>query len=106
MYDQVVGSKLPELDSGKESELYFSDTFKIVEQNKKNGYVNKIPEKISVAFCIDENLVEKIGTLIYSISENTSSFVNAYITYDNLSERSLARLAMLNKIIPRLILDY
>ena len=51
-------------------------------------------------------IVEKIGTLIYSISENTSSFVNAYITYDNLSERSLARLAMLNKIIPRLILDY
>ena len=100
VYDQVVGSKLPELDSGKESELYFSDTFKIVKQNKKNGYVNKIPEKISVAFCIDENLVEKIGTLIYSISENTSSFVNAYITYDNLSEKSLARLAMLNKIIP------
>ena len=100
MYDQVVGNKLPELDSGKESELYFSDTFKIAEQNKKNGYVNKIPEKISVAFCIDENLVEKIGTLIYSISENTSSFVNAYITYDNLSEKSLARLAMLNKIIP------
>ena len=100
VYDDLAGNRLPELDNGKESELYFSDTFKIVGQNKKNGYVNKVPEKISVAFCIDENLVEKIGTLIYSIGENTSSFVNAYITYDNLSERSLARLAMLNKIIP------
>lgn len=99
VYDQVVGNKLPELDSGKESELYFSDTFKIAEQNKKNGYVNKIPEKISVAFCIDENLVEKIGTLIYSISENTSSFVNAYITYDNLSEKSLKKLTLLNDIL-------
>lgn len=99
VYDQVVGNKLPELDSGKESELYFSDTFKIVEQNKKNGYVNKVPEKISVAFCIDENLVDKIGTLIYSISENTSSFVNAYITYDNLSEKSLKKLTLLNDIL-------
>lgn len=100
VYDEVAGNRLPELDNGEESELYFSDTFKIVGQNKKNGYVNKVPEKISVAFCIDENLVEKIGTLIYSIGENTSSFVDAYITYDNLSEKSLAKLAMLNKIIP------
>lgn len=100
VYDEVAGNRLPELDNGKESELYFSDTFKIVGQNKKNGYVNKVPEKISVAFCIDENLVEKIGTLIYSIGENTSTFVDAYITYDNLSEKSLAKLAMLNKIIP------
>ena len=100
VYDDLAGNRLPELDNGKESELYFSDTFKIVGQNKKNGYVNKVPEKISVAFCIDENLVEKIGTLIYSIGENTSSFVDAYITYDNLSEKSLAKLEMLNKIIP------
>ena len=99
VYDQVVGSKLPELDSGKESELYFSDTFKIVEQNKKNGYVNKIPEKISVAFCIDENLVKHIGTLLYSVDENTSSFVDAYIIYDNLSEKSLKKLTSLNDIL-------
>ena len=99
VYDQVVGSKLPELDSGKESELYFSDTFKIVEQNKKNGYVNKITEKISIALCTDENLVKHIGTLLYSVDENTSSFVDAYIIYDNLSEKSLKKLTSLNDIL-------
>ena len=98
VYDQVVGNKLPELDSGKESELYFSDTFKIVEQNKKNGYTNKIPEKISIALCTDENLVKHIGTLLYSVDENTSSFVDAYIIYDNLSEKSLKKLTALNDI--------
>lgn len=92
VYDQVVGNKLPELDSGKESELYFSDTFKIAEQNKKNGYVNKVAEKISIALCTDENLVKHIGTLLYSVDENTSSFVDAYIIYDNLSEKSLKKL--------------
>ena len=99
VYDQVVGSKLPELDSGKESELYFSDTFKIAEQNKKNGYVNKITEKISIALCTDENLVKHIGTLLYSVDENTSSFVDAYIIYDNLSEKSLKKLTSLNDIL-------
>ena len=99
VYDQVVGNKLPELDSGKESELYFSDTFKIVEQNKKNGYVNKIPEKISIALCTDENLVKHIGTLLYSVDENTSSFVDTYIIYDNLSEKSLKKLTSLNDIL-------
>ena len=99
VYDQVVGNKLPELDSGKEFELYFSDTFKIVEQNKKNGYVNKITEKISIALCTDENLVKHIGTLLYSVDENTSSFVDAYIIYDNLSEKSLKKLTSLNDIL-------
>ena len=99
VYDQVVGSKLPELDSGKESELYFSDTFKIVKQNKKNGYVNKVAEKISIALCTDENLVKHIGTLLYSVDENTSSFVDAYIIYDNLSEKSLKKLILLNDIL-------
>ncbi|UTX36761.1 glycosyltransferase [Ligilactobacillus salivarius] len=99
VYDQVVGNKLPELDSGKESELYFSDTFKIVEQNKKNGYVNKVPEKISIALCTDENLVKHIGTLLYSVDENTSSFVDTYIIYDNLSEKSLKKLTSLNDIL-------
>ena len=98
VYDQVVGNKLPELDSGKESELYFSDTFKIAEQNKKNGYVNKVAEKISIALCTDENLVKHIGTLLYSVDENTSSFVDAYIIYDNLSEKSLKKLTALNDI--------
>ena len=99
VYDQVVGNKLPELDSGKESELYFSDTFKIAEQNKKNGYVNKVAEKISIALCTDENLVKHIGTLLYSVDENTSSFVDAYIIYDNLSEKSLKKLTLLNDIL-------
>ena len=99
VYDQIVGNKLPELDSGKEFELYFSDTFKIVEQNKKNGYVNKITEKISIALCTDENLVKHIGTLLYSVDENTSSFVDAYIIYDNLSEKSLKKLTSLNDIL-------
>ena len=99
VYDQVVGSKLPELDSGKESELYFSDAFKIVKQNKKNGYVNKVAEKISIALCTDENLVKHIGTLLYSVDENTSSFVDAYIIYDNLSEKSLKKLTSLNDIL-------
>lgn len=99
VYDQVVGNKLPELDSGKEFELYFSDTFKIVEQNKKNGYVNKVPEKISIALCTDENLVKHIGTLLYSVDENTSSFVDTYIIYDNLSEKSLKKLTSLNDIL-------
>ena len=99
VYDQVVGSKLPELDSGKESELYFSDAFKIVKQNKKNGYVNKVAEKISIALCTDENLVKHIGTLLYSVDENTSSFVDAYIIYDNLSEKSLKKLILLNDIL-------
>ncbi|OQQ78755.1 glycosyltransferase [Ligilactobacillus salivarius] len=99
VYDQVVGNKLPELDSGKESELYFSDTFKIAEQNKKNGYVNKVAEKISIALCTDENLVKHIGTLLYSVDENTSSFVDAYIIYDNLSEKSLKKLTSLNDIL-------
>ncbi|MDM8206124.1 glycosyltransferase [Ligilactobacillus salivarius] len=99
VYDQVVGNKLPELDSGKESELYFSDAFKIVKQNKKNGYVNKVAEKISIALCTDENLVKHIGTLLYSVDENTSSFVDAYIIYDNLSERSLKKLILLNDIL-------
>ena len=99
VYDQVVGNKLPELDSGKESELYFSDAFKIVKQNKKNGYVNKVAEKISIALCTDENLVKHIGTLLYSVDENTSSFVDAYIIYDNLSEKSLKKLILLNDIL-------
>ncbi|MDW3023794.1 glycosyltransferase [Ligilactobacillus salivarius] len=99
VYDQVVGNKLPELDSGKESELYFSDTFKIVEQNKKNGYVNRVAEKISIALCTDENLVKHIGTLLYSVDENTSSFVDAYIIYDNLSEKSLKKLTSLSDIL-------
>lgn len=81
VYDEVAGNKLPELDKGKESGLYFSDAFKVVEQNKKNGYTNKIPEKISIALCTDENLVKHIGTLLYSVDENTSSFVDAYIIY-------------------------
>lgn len=99
VYDQVVGNKLPELDSGKEFELYFSDTFKIVEQNKKNGYVNKVPEKISIALCTDENLVKHIGTLLYSVDENTSSFVDTYIIYDNLSKKSLKKLTSLNDLL-------
>ncbi|MDN4848854.1 glycosyltransferase [Ligilactobacillus salivarius] len=99
VYDQVVGNKLPELDSGKESELYFSDAFKIVKQNKKNGYVNKVAEKISIALCTDENLVKHIGTLLYSVDENTSSFVDAYIIYDNLSKKSLKKLILLNDIL-------
>lgn len=98
VYDEVAGNKLPELDKGKESGLYFSDAFKVVEQNKKNGYTNKIPEKISIALCTDENLVKHIGTLLYSVDENTSSFVDAYIIYDNLSEKSLKKLTALNDI--------
>ncbi len=98
VYDEVAGNKLPELDKGKESGLYFSDAFKVVEQNKKNGYTNKIPEKISIALCTDENLVKHIGTLLYSVDENTSSFVDAYIIYDNLSEKSLKKLTTLNDI--------
>ena len=98
VYDGTNGNKLPELDIAENSELYFSDTYKLVKENRKANYISKIPEKISIALCTDENLVEHIGTLLYSIDVNTSSFVDVYIMYYNLSEKSLDELARLNDI--------
>lgn len=98
VYDDMNWNKLPKLDTSEDSELYFSDTYKLVEENRKANYISEIPEKINVALCTDENLIGHIGTLLYSIDVNTSSFVDVYIMYYDLSEKSLDELARLNDI--------
>lgn len=100
IYDEVNGNRLPELITGKESELYFSNIYKLVRKIKKSNYTSKISEKVSIALCIDENLVEHVGVLLYSISVNTSSFVDVYIIHDNLSYSSLEKLTELDKSFP------
>ena len=100
VYDEVNGNRLPELITGKESELYFSNIYKLVRKIKKSNYTSKISEKVSIALCIDENLVEHVGVLLYSISVNTSSFVDVYIIHDNLSYSSLEKLTELDKSFP------
>ena len=100
VYDEVNGNKLPELITGKESELYFSNIYKLVRKIKKSNYTSKISEKVNIALCIDENLVEHVGVLLYSISVNTSSFVDVYIIHDNLSYSSLEKLTELDKSFP------
>lgn len=99
VYDEKNGNRLPELIMGSESELYFSNVYKIARKIKESDYTSKIPEKVSIALCIDENLVEHVGVLLYSISVNTSSFVDVYIIYDNLSYDSLDKLTQLCKKI-------
>ncbi|AOO73098.1 glycosyltransferase [Ligilactobacillus salivarius] len=100
IYDEVNGNRLPELITGKESELYFSNIYKLVRKIKKSNYTSKISEKVSITLCIDENLVEHVGVLLYSISVNTSSFVDVYIIHDNLSYSSLEKLTELDKSFP------
>ena len=100
VYDEVNGNRLPELITGKESELYFSNVYELVRKIKKSNYTSKISEKVSIALCIDENLVEHVGVLLYSISVNTSSFVDVYIIHDNLSYSSLEKLTELDKSFP------
>ena len=100
VYDEVNGNRLPELITGKESELYFSNIYRLVRKIKKSNYTSKISEKVSIALCIDENLVEHVGVLLYSISVNTSSFVDVYIIHDNLSYSSLEKLTELDKSFP------
>ena len=43
VYDGTNGNKLPELDIAENSELYFSDTYKLVKENRKANYISKIP---------------------------------------------------------------
>ena len=38
VYDGTNGNKLPELDIAENSELYFSDTYKLVKENRKANY--------------------------------------------------------------------
>ena len=79
---------------------YFSNIYRLVRKIKKSNYTSKISEKVSIALCIDENLVEHVGVLLYSISVNTSSFVDVYIIHDNLSYSSLEKLTELDKSFP------
>ena len=44
--------------------------------------------------------MEHVGVLLYSISVNTSSFVDVYIIHDNLSYSSLEKLTELDKSFP------
>ena len=86
-----------ELVWGKGSEFHFSNTYSIVEKNRIEQYKPKISSTIEVALCIDDNVVDYMETLIYSIYKNTSSYVNVNIIYKELSDESLDKLAWIDE---------
>ncbi|MET3557935.1 lipopolysaccharide biosynthesis glycosyltransferase [Streptococcus rupicaprae] len=61
--------------------------------------MDKIP--IHIALCLDEKLVEYVGTLIYSISKHhTSHILLVHIVHQGLEEENLIYLAHLEKLFP------
>ena len=86
-----------ELVWGKGNEFHFSNTYSIVEKNRIEQYKPNIPSTIEVALCIDDNVVDYMETLIYSIYKNTSSYVNVNIIYKELSDESLDKLAWIDE---------
>ena len=85
-----------ELIWGKGNEFHFSNTYSIVEKNRIEQYKPNIPSAIEVALCIDDNVMDYMETLIYSIYKNTSSYVNVNIIYKKLSDESLGKLAWID----------
>lgn len=85
-----------ELIWGKGNEFHFSNTYSIVEKNRIEQYKPNIPSAIEVALCIDDNVMDYMETLIYSIYKNTSSYVNVNIIYKKLSDESLDKLAWID----------
>lgn len=85
-----------ELIWGKGNEFHFSNTYSIVEKNRIEQYKPNIPSAIEVALCIDDNVIDYMETLIYSIYKNTSSYVNVNIIYKKLSDESLDKLAWID----------
>lgn len=85
-----------ELVWGKGNEFHFSNTYSIVEKNRIEQYKPNIPSTIEVALCIDDNVMDYMETLIYSIYKNTSSYVNVNIIYKKLSDESLDKLAWID----------
>ena len=86
-----------ELVWGKGNEFHFSNTYSIVEKNRIEQYEPEIPSTIEVALCIDDNVMDYMETLIYSIYKNTSSYVNVNIIYKELSDESLDKLAWIDE---------
>lgn len=82
---------------GKGNEFHFSNTYSIVEKNRIEQYEPEIPSTIEVALCIDDNVMDYMETLIYSIYKNTSSYVNVNIIYKELSDESLDKLAWIDE---------
>ena len=82
---------------GKGSEFHFSNTYNLVENNKIRQYKQKIPETIEVALCVDNNVIDYVGSLVYSIYKHISSFVNIYVIYKELSNESLEKLNWINE---------
>lgn len=92
----VEESRNSDLIWGKGSEFHFSNTYNFVENNKIRQYKQKIPETIEVALCVDNNVIDYVGSLVYSIYKHTSSYVNIYVIYKELSAESLNKLNWIN----------
>ncbi|WHS05945.1 glycosyltransferase [Ligilactobacillus salivarius] len=93
----VEESRNSDLIWGKGSEFHFSNTYNFVENNKIRQYKQKIPETIEVALCVDNNVIDYVGSLVYSIYKHTSSYVNIYVIYKELSAESLNKLNWINE---------
>ena len=93
----VEESRNSDLIWGKGSEFHFSNTYDFVENNKIKQYKQKIPETIEVALCVDNNVIDYVGSLVYSIYKHTSSYVNIYVIYKELSAESLNKLNWINE---------
>lgn len=79
----------------------YSFAHRVDEKLHPESYNAIIPKEINIAFCLDDNLVKFLDTLIYSIEKNHHCCVNVYIVYRRLKESNIAFIRRLSGKLQR-----
>lgn len=80
-----------------EKDFEYSFANRVTKKLMKEGYKDKISETIHIALCVDDNLIQYVDTLLYSIDVNQKDNVRVYLVYRNLTKKSIEKIQIIQK---------
>ncbi|MGZ9850617.1 glycosyltransferase family 8 protein [Limosilactobacillus ingluviei] len=85
-----------------EADYEYSPAYRWVKEIQASGYQATIPARVSIALCIDNNIVDQLLPLLASINQNTTDPTTVYIVAYQLSAANQARLQQLAALFSRI----
>ena len=89
-----------------ENDYEYSPAHRWVKAIQASGYQATIPTRVSIALCIDNNIVDQLLPLLASINQNTTDPTTVYIVAYQLSAANQALLHQLAALFSRITVEF
>lgn len=105
-YCWVSERSAPILPFQWQEDYEYSPAHRWVKEIQASGYQATVPDQVSIALCLDDNLIDQLLPLLASINQNTTDPTTVYVVAYQLASANQARIKQLAALFPQLRVEF